>query len=180
MKKFILIAVVMSCAFANVNNSFFPLKSPVYYNGKIVCTSWYSQYRTENGKTYQYKALNYPAKFGTDIQASWGGIVIDTLIDGYEGATVTILYDNGLTVRYCHLSKQMVLDGPNSRVSAGDIIGKVGRSGRTTGSHLRIVVEKNGDRTFCNAQTWGLKYTDFYYSQKDFDVGKTLMYCDNK
>lgn len=160
----------------------FPLKEPVYTHGKILCTSWYSKLRTEiiNGKrtTYQYKALNYPSKYGTDILASGDGVVIDTLIDGYEGGTITIQYDNGLTMRVCHLSKQLVLDG--MRVKRGQVIGKVGRSGRTTGSHLRIVIEKNGERVFCNAETWGMKYTDFNYSKTEFDAGQTIMYAQNK
>lgn len=158
----------------------FPLANPQYTRqGQIICTSWYSKTRTEfiNGRktTYEYKALNYPAKYGTDILASGDGIVIDTLCDGYEGLTVTIQYDNGLTMRICHLSKQIVLDG--QRVARGQLIGKIGRSGRTTGSHLRIVVEKNGERVFCNAETWGLKYDDFYYSQKEFDANETNMYA---
>lgn len=160
---------------ANADEAFlFPVKDPQMKNGKIVCSSWYSKMRTENGKTYQYKALNYPAKYGTEIVASGPGVVKLTEISGYEGGSITIQYDNGVSIRVCHISKQRVLEG--MRVKRGDVIANVGNSGRTTGPHVRIVVEKNGERIFCNAETWGKKYDDFHYNKSDFDAAKTSFY----
>lgn len=168
--------IILRLSFAENKGYLFPLEEPVYVHGKIFCTSWYSKWRTENGKSYQYKALNYPSKLGTNILASGDGVVIDTLIHGYEGGTITIQYDDGLTIRVCHISKQLVLDG--QRVKRGQVIAKVGCSGRATGPHVRIVVEKNGERVFCNAETWGKKYGDFYYSPGEFDSNKTKLYAN--
>lgn len=171
---FVLWSFVMG-VIANADESFlFPVKDPQYRGKKIVCSSWYTKMRTESGRTYQYKALNYPARYGTDIVASGAGVVKLTDISGYEGGTITVQYDNGVSIRVCHISKQCVLEG--TRVKAGDVIAKVGNSGRTTGPHVRIVVEKNGERIFCNAETWGKKYDDFHYTQTEFDASKTSLY----
>lgn len=175
MKKILLVLIICFCFLSAAEFSYlFPIENPIKINGKILCTSWYSKLRTENGKTYQYKALNYPAKYGTPVMASGTGIVTLTQCEGYEGLSVTIKYDSGLTIRICHLSKQLVLD--SQRVIAGQIIALSGSSGRTTGPHIRVVVEKNGERVFCNAETWGMKYDDFYYSTKEFDSNQTQFY----
>lgn len=156
----------------------FPLKNPVWVGSKILCSSWYSKWRTETIKgksvSYQYKACNYPAKYGTDVYASGDGIVTSVVCDGYEGLNITVRYDTGLSIRVCHLSEPLVLKG--RRVDANDIIGKVGQSGRVTGPHLRVVVELNGERIFCGASTWGMLKDDFYYSKKTFDQRDTKFY----
>lgn len=155
----------------------FPVESPTYVGKKIWCTAWYSRVRTENGKAYQYKALNYPAAYGSRILAVADGVIVSHEVQGYEGATLTIKLDDGVQVKICHLSRYEKLSG---RVKRGDVIGYVGTSGRTTGPHLRIVFEKNGERFFVNAETFGMKFNDFYYPPGESDLTMASLYKKRK
>lgn len=173
----------------------FPLADPVYVHGKILCTAWYSKWRKEPGKKpYQYKGFNYPAQYGKPIRAPFDGVVESTSISGFEGGAITLRATDGITtVRICHVSDFEVLKytvvqdnltgrrwKEQTRVKRGEIIGYVGMSGRTTGPHIRVIFERNGERFFVSAETWGMKYTDFNYSQTEFDASKTVYYAEKK
>jgi murein DD-endopeptidase MepM/ murein hydrolase activator NlpD len=55
---------------------------------------------------------------------------------------VEITHGNGMETRYGHMSKLIV--EPNSRVRRGQIIGLMGSTGRSTGSHLHYEVRVDG------------------------------------
>lgn len=174
---FLLLFFIAFCSNVEKKTYLFPLKDPIYIGKKILCTSWYSKWRKENGKQYQYKAVNYPAKYGSEILCPDNGVIINTQIEGYEGAIITIKFDDGNEMTFCHLSKYEILKG---RVKQGDIIGYVGTSGRTTGPHLRIRIDKNGDRQFICSKTWGMPKEAFYYSPTEFNCSQLKMYSENK
>ena len=52
-------------------------------------------------------------------------------------------HGGGFTTRYAHLSDIVVKEG--QKVDIGDVVGKVGSSGRSTGPHLHYEVRRNGD-----------------------------------
>ncbi len=71
---------------------------------------------------------------GTVTQAGWNG--------GY-GKMVEIDHGNGLSTRYAHLSVIDVETGQTVRI--GQVIGKVGSTGRSTGPHLHYETRIDGD-----------------------------------
>lgn len=73
---------------------------------------------------------------GTDIFAAFDGLVVQAgTFSGY-GKCITVRHANGLETRYSHNSKNLVNVG--DKVKAGQIIAKVGRTGRATTEHLHF------------------------------------------
>ena len=77
------------------------------------------------------------------IAAADEGVVtlVEYLRYGY-GQHVTVDHGNGLSTLYAHMSEIYVKSG--DRVARGQIIGKMGNTGRSSGSHLHFEVRKNG------------------------------------
>jgi len=87
---------------------------------------------------------------GTPVPAAADGTVA-LVIDAYfSGNTVLINHGQGLVSRYLHLSQALVK--PGQKVKKGEIIGKVGATGRVTGPHLDFGVKLAGARV--DPQDW--------------------------
>lgn len=80
---------------------------------------------------------------GDAVYATADGVVQSAGRDGSHGWNVWIAHSNGIRTHYSHLSKMLVKQG--DRVSKGDIIAKMGSSGRSTGPHLHYEVTVNGE-----------------------------------
>ncbi len=89
-----------------------------------------------------HSGLDYAAPRGTPVKATAGGTVRSAGRKGGYGIMVEIDHGAGLTTRYAHLSKALV--SPGERVAPGQLIGKVGSTGRSTGPHLHYETRKNG------------------------------------
>ncbi len=99
-------------------------------------TGVYGSQRVYNGvpKSPHY-GVDYAAPTGTDVRAPASGIVRLAHRDlFYSGGTLVVDHGHGLTSTFLHLSDIVVAEG--SRVERGEIIAKVGSTGRATGPHL--------------------------------------------
>lgn len=90
-----------------------------------------------------HTGMDFKARYGTRIRSAAAGTVLTARRKGGYGKLVEIQHDSGLITRYAHLSRIMVEEG--EEVIAGDVIGKVGSTGRSTGPHLHYEVRLNGD-----------------------------------
>ncbi len=99
--------------------------------------------RIINGKkTSIHRGIDYKGKVGTPVKAINSGKVVlsDDLF--YGGNTLIIDHGMGLFSVYMHLSKFNVSTG--KRISKGQIIGFIGKTGRVTGPNLHISVKLQG------------------------------------
>lgn len=90
-----------------------------------------------------HQGIDIAAGFGQPVRASADGIVMRAADQGGYGKAVFLAHGFGVTTRYGHLSKIDVK--PGQRVKRGDVIGKVGSTGRSTGPHLHYEVRVDGD-----------------------------------
>ena len=88
-------------------------------------------------KTF-HEGIDISADKGTSIKASASGKVILAKRYGGYGLAVIIDHGRGLSTLYGHSSKLLVKEGQT--VKKGDIIAKVGSTGRSTGPHLHFEV----------------------------------------
>jgi murein DD-endopeptidase MepM/ murein hydrolase activator NlpD len=95
------------------------------------------------GGTRLHAGMDWAGAYGTPIYASADGVVTHAgWLSGY-GRLVKIEHAFGMETRFAHLSRITVKVG--QRVSRGDLIGGMGNSGRSTGTHLHYEVRVNGD-----------------------------------
>jgi len=86
------------------------------------------------GTVKAHNGVDYVAPMGTPIMAAGDGKVTESSMKGANGNYVVIQHSNGIVTKYLHLSKRDVKRG--DKVKQGDIIGRLGATGRVTGAHL--------------------------------------------
>ena len=89
-----------------------------------------------------HPGLDISADTGDPVYATADGKISNAAMAGNYGNLVTIDHGFGIETRYGHLSALKVRDG--QAVKRGDLVGLVGATGRTTGSHLHYEVRANG------------------------------------
>jgi murein DD-endopeptidase MepM/ murein hydrolase activator NlpD len=101
-------------------------------------------FRTDpfNGRAALHTGLDFPAEIGTTIFAAAGGMVVTREWHAGYGNVLEIDHGNGLVTRYAHCSSIEVNVG--ALVKRGQLVAKVGNSGRSTGSHLHFEVLVGG------------------------------------
>jgi len=105
---------------------------------KSIITGVYGSQRILNGipKSPHY-GLDFAASEGTEIKAMLDGVV--TLSEKnlyYTGGTIIFDHGHGVSTLYMHLQDIYVKNGQS--VKQGNVIGTVGKTGRSTGAHLDI------------------------------------------
>lgn len=112
------------------------------------------------GRLAFHGGIDFQAETGLPIKATGAGKVITAGWSSGYGNLVEVDHGQGITTRYGHMSRILVREGQT--ISAGDIIGRAGATGRATGPHVHYEVRRNGEAVnpihFLNA---GLKLTTY-------------------
>lgn len=94
------------------------------------------------GTAKMHAGVDIPGAVGTPIYATADGVIGRSGRYGGYGNLVEVNHGRGIQTRYGHLSK--ILVEPNTRVRRGQMIGLMGSTGRSTGSHLHYEVRVDG------------------------------------
>ena len=114
---------------------------------KPIEDAWYSSnfgWRLDpfTGQQSFHEGIDFPADVGTAIEAAASGKVVFADVHPAYGKMIEIDHGNGLVSRYAHCSALLVSEG--DFVMRGQLIAKVGTTGRSTGPHLHFEVRLNG------------------------------------
>lgn len=102
-------------------------------------SSVFGKRRLLNGQPKSpHSGTDFRSPAGTPVRSLSDGrvVLVDDLF--YTGQTVVLDHGEGLFSLYAHLSEVLVDEGHELRV--GDMLGKVGSTGRSTGAHLHLSV----------------------------------------
>jgi murein DD-endopeptidase MepM/ murein hydrolase activator NlpD len=91
---------------------------------------------------HRHGGIDYAAPMGTNINVAGSGRVVAVGPAGDYGNRVIVDHGNGLSTLYAHLSSIGVRVGDQLR--QGQVLGKVGMTGRSTGPHLHFEVRDHG------------------------------------
>ena len=95
------------------------------------------------GRPAMHTGLDFRAATGDPIRATANGRVTSAAYNGGYGKMVEIDHGNGLTTRYGHMSEIHAKVGDIIKI--GQVIGLVGSTGRSTGSHLHYETRIDGE-----------------------------------
>lgn len=115
-------------------------ETPLWHDGWVLpvaaeASGRFGHRRVFNGEPRRpHNGEDFPAAEGTPVKAPNRGIVRLAGDRFFGGNTVFLEHGGGLFTFYMHLSEIDVHDG--QEVEAGDVIGRVGATGRATGPHL--------------------------------------------
>ena len=109
-------------------------------NGRISSIFGLRRFFNEQERS-PHNGLDIAADEGTPVKATASGTVIDAGDFFFSGNMIYLDHGQGIISLYAHLNEIMVK--PGDVVKQGDIIGKVGQTGRVTGPHLHFAVIAN-------------------------------------
>jgi murein DD-endopeptidase MepM/ murein hydrolase activator NlpD len=89
-----------------------------------------------------HSGTDFRGKRGTPVRAAGDGVVVFCGRLGGYGNAIDIDHGSGVITRYAHLRRIGAKKG--AAITAGETIGQVGSTGRTTGPHLHFEVRLNG------------------------------------
>lgn len=101
-----------------------------------------SRFGDHRGGGRSHKGIDLEVPMDTPVRATAGGMVTFSGDQGAYGQIIVVEHGQGIATAYAHLSKRHVRQGDHVR--AGDVIGKVGRSGNATAPHCHYEVRRNG------------------------------------
>jgi murein DD-endopeptidase MepM/ murein hydrolase activator NlpD len=112
------------------------------------------------GRLALHAGIDFEARTGDEVKSTGAGRVVAAGVAGGYGNMVEIDHGHGISTRYGHLSRVAVEVG--DEVATGDMIGRAGSTGRSTGPHVHYEIRRNGQAIdpmhFLNA---GMKLTTY-------------------
>ncbi|WP_299831193.1 phage tail tape measure protein [uncultured Metabacillus sp.] len=113
-----------------------------YYKSNFRVTSKFGQ--QEGFRSSPHKGLDLAnGKQGDPVKSLRSGKVITAAYSKSAGYWVVVQQDDGTVAKYMHLQKGLDVKAGQT-VSAGQKLGEVGNTGRSTGAHLHLQIEQNG------------------------------------
>jgi murein DD-endopeptidase MepM/ murein hydrolase activator NlpD len=85
---------------------------------------------------------DFAAPVGTPLVAMSAGVVVSAGMDGAYGNKIEIRYTDGTVSVYAHMDS--ITASVGQRVSSGELIGRTGNTGRSTGPHLHLEIHPGG------------------------------------
>lgn len=104
------------------------------------------------GYTIMHWGTDFGAPIGTPIRSPGEGTITQAKRKGAYGMYIQIKHNSEYSTAYAHMSKFHKNSRVGRKVKAGDIIGYVGNTGRSTGPHLHWELIKNGKKINPNTQ----------------------------
>ncbi len=104
-----------------------------------VYTDYYAKPHPTRGRNHN--GVDIANAIGTPIYAAADGEIMYAKFDSETGNEIRLKHAEGYQTRYLHLSQFVVKSGT---VKKGQLIGKMGSTGRSTGPHLHFELTKNG------------------------------------
>lgn len=95
-----------------------------------------------SGRASRHLGIDFAGKAGSAVVATGAGIVVDARYHRDYGHLIEIDHGNGLRTRYGH--NQALLVKAGELVSRGQVIARMGSTGRSTGNHLHYEVLRDG------------------------------------
>jgi murein DD-endopeptidase MepM/ murein hydrolase activator NlpD len=89
-----------------------------------------------------HSGVDFKASLASEVIAVSDGVVTFAGWSGAYGRMIEISHDNGVSTRYAHLSSIKV--SPGASVKRGEVIGRMGSTGRSTGPHLHYETRVDG------------------------------------
>ena len=97
---------------------------------------------SHRGASSNHKGVDIGASSGADILAAASGQVVIATYSYSAGNYIMIDHGGGVSTVYMHCSQLLVSQG--EEVSQGQVIGKVGSTGYSTGPHLHFGIRSGG------------------------------------
>jgi len=135
-----------------------PFSSPA--PGQAVTSRFGNRVDPFLGRLALHAGIDFAAQTGDEVKSTGAGKIVTAGVVGGYGNMVEIDHGYGISTRFGHLSKILVSVG--DEISTGDVIGRAGSTGRSTGPHIHYELRRNGQAVdpmhFLNA---GMKLTTY-------------------
>ena len=119
---------------------FVPLKPPMQYY--YVSSPYGFRIHPKSKRKQMHHGIDMAGTWQEEVRAPADGYVSFSGRNGSFGKTIKVVHKHGVTTLYGHLHRLNVKKG--SYVTEGQVIGKMGSTGRAVGAHLHYEIKVNG------------------------------------